>query len=273
MPTTPDLHAIAQEMKAAQDGARHVEPFTARVPGFDLEAAYAVADLIHRERVAKGARLVGRKIGFTNPAMWARYGVREPIWAHVYDTTVVRLHDTGASCRLARFVEPKIEPEIVLHFHSAPALGASPQNVLSAIDWVAHGFEIVQSHFPGWKFEAPDTVADWALHATLLVGPPQPVAALGDDLVAALEDFTVTLSCDGREVEVGKGSNALGSPLAAIVHLVTTLATQPGAEPLQAGELVTTGTLTTARTVRVGETWQSAIRGIALPGLTVAFSD
>lgn len=267
-----DLQTIAQEMKAAQDAGRQIAPFTTRLPGFDLAAAYEVADLIHRARLAEGAKPVGRKIGFTNPTMWAKFGVREPIWAYVYDTTVVRLHGTRATCRLARFVEPKIEPEIVLHFHSAPPLEASPADVLNAVDWIAHGFELVQSHFPGWKFEAPDTVADWALHGTLLVGPPQPLARLGADLLAALATFSLTLSRDGQAVETGSGSNVLGSPLAAIAHLVTVLAAQPDAEPLQAGELVTTGTITVARSVRAGETWQSALRGVALPGLTVEFA-
>jgi 2-oxo-3-hexenedioate decarboxylase len=268
----PDLHALAQEMKAAQEAAGQIEPFTTRLPGFDLRAAYEVADLVHRARLAEGAKPVGRKIGFTNPAMWDRFGVREPIWAYVYDTTVVQLQGTRTTCRLGRFVEPKIEPEIVLHFHSTPSLGADPDGVLSAIDWVAHGFEIVQSHFPGWKFEAPDTVADWALHGTLIVGPPQPVARLGGDLVAALETFSLALSCDGREVETGRGSNVLGSPLAAITYLASLLG-QTDHAPLHAGELVTTGTITTARSVRAGETWQSEVKGIALPGLTVEFSE
>jgi 2-oxo-3-hexenedioate decarboxylase len=266
-----DLPALAQEMKAAQDTARQIAPFTSRVPGFDLAAAYTVADLVHRARVAEGAKPVGRKIGFTNPAMWAAFGVREPIWAYVYDSTVVHLANTRADCRLAGFVEPKIEPEIVLHFRSTPPLGARPNDLLNAIDWIAHGFEIVQSHFPGWRFQAPDTVADWALHGMLLVGPPHPVATLGDGLVAALESFTLTLSCNGREIETGRGSNVLGSPLAAIAHLIAVLATHPDAA-LQAGELVTTGTLTTARTVRAGETWRSDLAGIALPGLEVVFS-
>ena len=236
IPTAPDLHALAQQMKAAQDSARQIEPFTTRLPGFDLRAAYEVADLMHRARLAKGAKPVGRKIGFTNPAMWDRFGVREPIWAYVYDTTVVQLEGTRTSCRLARFVEPKIESEIVLHFHSAPPHGPSLDGVLNAIDWVAHGFEIVQSHFPGWKFETPDTVADWALHGTLMVGPPQPVARLGGDLTAALKGFSLTLSCDGQEVEAGRGSNALGSPLAAIAHLVRLLGKQSAYAPLHAGE-------------------------------------
>jgi 2-keto-4-pentenoate hydratase len=63
----PDLNALASEMKAAQDSARQIVPFTTRLPGFDLATAYEVAHLIHRARVADGAKPVGRKIGFTNP--------------------------------------------------------------------------------------------------------------------------------------------------------------------------------------------------------------
>jgi 2-keto-4-pentenoate hydratase len=272
VPRGLDLQALALEMKAAQDSARHIEPFTTRLPAFDLSLAYEVAHLIHRARLTDGAKPVGRKIGFTNPDMWARFGVREPVWAYIYDTTVVHLHDTRTTCQLSRFVEPKIEPEIVFRFRTAPRAGDSPIDVMNAIDWVAHGFEIVQSHCPGWKFQAPDTVADWALHGTLLIGPPQPLPRLGSDVITALESFTLTLSCDGRLVETGKGSNVLGNPLAAIVHLLSVLAKQPDYAPLQAGEIVTTGTITTARSVGSGEIWRSELQGISLPGLTVEFS-
>jgi 2-oxo-3-hexenedioate decarboxylase len=273
MPAAFDLRTLALEMKAVQDSAHQIEPFTTRLPGFDLAAAYEVARLIHRERVAEGARPVGRKIGFTNPAMWSRYSVREPIWAHIYDTTVVQLRDTQATCRLGRFAEPKIEPEIVLQFRTAPRPGAGLAEIANAVGWVAHGFEIVQSHFPGWKFLAPDTVADWALHGTLLIGPPQTIPQLGVDVIAALESFTLGLFRDGRHIETGKGSNVLGSPLAAIAHLLSVLASQPEYAPLQAGEIVTTGTITTAQSVRAGEVWRSEMQGIGLPGLTVELTE
>ncbi len=272
MPTGFDLLALASEIKAAQDTARQIEPFSTRLSGFDVSTAYEVAQLVHRARLAEGAKPIGRKIGFTNPDMWVRFGVHEPIWAHIYDTTVVQLQETRSACRLSRFAEPKIEPEIVFKFHTAPEAGAGLTGVLDAIDWVAHGFEIVQSHFPGWNFQAPDTVADWGLHGTLLIGPPQPLSQLGDEIIAALESFTLTLSCDGRVVETGRGSNVLGSPLAAIAHLLSVLAKQPNYLHLQAGEVVTTGTITTAQPVRAGETWRSELQGIAFPGLTVAFS-
>ena len=33
----------------------------------------------------------------------------------------------------------------------------SDEQILGCIDWMAHGFEIVVSVFPGWKFTAADT--------------------------------------------------------------------------------------------------------------------
>ncbi|MEW6099528.1 MAG: fumarylacetoacetate hydrolase family protein [Pseudomonadota bacterium] len=271
MLTSDVIRAIAQQMKAAQDESRQLPPFSAQIEGFDLASAYAVADLIHRARVQQGAVPVGRKIGFTNPHMWDRYGVREPIWAYVYDSTVVHTDGKLRPCSLGRFTEPKIEPEIVFHFHQTPPPGAEPSALLGCIDWVAHGLEIVQSHFPGWKFEAADTVADWALHATLLVGEPQPLERLGTGVVDDLQHFTVDLSCNGVLRERGVGANVLDSPLLALAHLISVLARQPQYPPLQAGELVTTGTITSAHPVQAGEVWRTDLHGIALPGMAVEF--
>jgi hypothetical protein len=51
-----------------------IEPLTAQVHGFDINAAYEVARLVHEERIREGASRVGRKIGFTNRDMWHAYG-------------------------------------------------------------------------------------------------------------------------------------------------------------------------------------------------------
>src|SRR5262245_33386203 len=267
-----NVQAIAEEMKAAQDLCMQIEPLTARVYGFDINAAYEVARLVHEERIREGATPVGRKIGFTNHDMWRAYGVHEPIWAYVYDTTVVHLPGSRGTCALGHFSEPRIEPEVVLHFRSAAPPGEKdPAAILACIDWIAHGIEIVQSHFPGWKFQAPDTVADWALHGTLLVGEPQGVERFEPDLVSQLERFIITLSCGGEVRDRGRGSNVLGSPLVAVAHLITLLAKQPHACALQAGELVTTGTLTVALPIRPDETWSTLFDGIQLPGILIAF--
>lgn len=114
--------------------------------GLDLPAAYAVAGLIHRERLRQGAVPVGRKIGFTNPAMWALYGVDEPIWSYVYDTTIIHVGDGRADYRLGGFAEPKIEPEIVLHFGRMPPADGGAAEIPAAVDWIAHGIAL-----PGLK--------------------------------------------------------------------------------------------------------------------------
>ena len=149
MSTGYDVLAIARQMKAAQDEVRQIEPLTVQYPGFDVATAYDVSQWIHDARVAEGAVPVGRKIGFTNPQMWSRYGVKAPIWAYMYASTVMPLPPGRATFSLARFAEPKIEPEIVFHFRSAPPVDGDLAAILDSIDWVAHGFEIVQAHFPG----------------------------------------------------------------------------------------------------------------------------
>lgn len=272
MLTAQEIQTVASAMRAAQGEARQIEPITARMPEFDLPSAYAVAHQVHEARVSEGAVPVGRKIGFTNPDMWSIYGVREPIWAYMYDTTVNWPVGRHASCSLGRVTEPKIEPEIAFHFRSAPPVGAGTSDILQCIDWVAHACEIVQSHFPDWRFQAADTIADCGLHAALFVGEPVAMERLGPDPTAVLESFSLALSCDGAMREAGKGANVLGGPLAALVHLTQVLARQPACFRLQADEIVTTGTITTARSVRPGETWQTTLNGIALPGLTIEFT-
>ena len=93
------------------------------------------------------------------------------MWAHVYDRTVTFLDEPAGSVRIGHLAQPRLEPEIVLHFSSAPRATDDEESLLSHIDWIAHGYEIVQSHFPHWKFKAADTIAAFGLHGALVVGP------------------------------------------------------------------------------------------------------
>ena len=84
-----------------------------------------------------------------------------------------------------------------------------------------------------------------------------------------LENFEISLSCNGELREVGRGPHVLRSPLIALAHLVSVLSKQPESSPLQADEIVTTGTITTAQSVRVGESWRTNLNDITLPDLAV----
>jgi 2-oxo-3-hexenedioate decarboxylase len=230
---------------------------------------YRVAARLHEHRLTRGWRPVGRKIGFTNRTLWARYDVFQPIWGHVYDRTLIRADADRATVSLAGLSEPRVEPEICFGLKAAPRAG-DVSSLLDSIEWVAHSCEIVQCHHPDWKFKLADSVADNGLHGRLVVGTPVPVDRL-PDLAERLPAVEIALRRGQTVVDRGVGANVLDSPLLALQHLVDVLATQPESPPLAAGEVVSTGTLTNAHVVAAGQTWSTELIGLPLPGLTLSF--
>jgi 2-keto-4-pentenoate hydratase len=144
-----DVQVIADEVFATIGTGRQITPFTSRPGGLTLDGSYRVTALLSRLYEARGDKRLGRKIGFTNRAIWEQYNVYAPIWGYVYHSTVHDLINT-ASLPLAGFAEPRIEPEVVFGLGRAPASDMDEAALLSCVDWVAHGFEIVQSIFPQW---------------------------------------------------------------------------------------------------------------------------
>jgi 2-oxo-3-hexenedioate decarboxylase len=268
---TATLAAIASESLAALDARQQITPFSARIDGFRLADAYRVGADVRARRVARGERPVGRKIGFTNRTIWAEYDVWAPVWGTMYHSTVQRLAAADARFSLDRMIDPRIEPEIVFGLAHAPEAGMDEAALLGCVDWVAHGYEIVQSIYPDWKFTAADTVAAFTLHGALLIGQPRSVSDDRAGWRAALSSFEVSLSCDGAEADRGQAANVLGGPLSALRHLVELLAQDSAQPPLAAGEIVTTGTVTRALPIKPGQRWQTRLNGLALAGLDVRF--
>src|SRR4051812_16099640 len=151
---------LADDLIDAHERPREVAPFSERYPGLTAQAGYAAARALHRHRIAQGWQPLGRKIGFTNRTIWARYGVYEPIWGTVYDRT---MEADAAAFTLAGLVQPRIEPEICFGLKHAPRSPAIA-DLIEAIEWVAHSFEIVQCHHPEWKMKLADCCADNGLH-------------------------------------------------------------------------------------------------------------
>ena len=266
-----DIQAVAAEALVALDTGHQVAPFSMRLSAFDIEDAYRVTGAIRQMRKTRGEMPIGRKIGFTNRTIWAEYNVYGPIWGYVYNRTVRNLSEIDDTFSLVGLAEPRIEPEIIFKLAVAPALGMGEGTLLKSIDWVAHGFEIVQSIFPGWKFAAPDTVAAFGLHGALLIGPRHSLAAHAEDWGLALSTFEIDLKRDGVVVDHGLATNVLGGPVSALRHLIDMLARDQVNPPLAAGEIITTGTLTRALPVTPGETWTTELIGVGLDGICVRF--
>ncbi|WP_296923068.1 hypothetical protein [Polaromonas sp.] len=136
----------------------------------------------------------------------------------------------------------------------------------------------MHTHFPGWKFSAAQAVADEGLHGRLLVGRPVdlPPGTPPHALAEALAGIRLRLYGDGVLRDEGTGANVLDGPLQALLHFVKEIRALAGAPVLQAGDVVTTGTLTDAWPVLPGQTWHTEVDGAGpvagqLAGLSVRF--
>jgi 2-oxo-3-hexenedioate decarboxylase len=263
--------AIADEVLSVLGTARQITPPVSRDSAFDLMAAYRVARKIRDLREKRGERPVGRKIGFTNRSAWTSLKAAAPIWGYMYASTV---HDLGPHSRvsLAGLAEPRIEPEIMFGLAASPTPDMDERGLAGCLAWVAHGFEIVRSIYPGWSFLPPDAVVGFGMHSSLWIGPRHPFAPRAAEWRRELTTFAVELFCNEAASDRGSGADVLGGPLSALRALVTVLAADADNPPLAAGEIVTTGSLTRAPPIAPGEVWETRMSGIPLEGARLALT-
>jgi len=266
-----DIDALASELRAAYAERRVLSAPPSSRDGLDLATAYAVERELVRMRRAAGHQTVGVKVGFANKAMWRVLKLETLVWAHMYDDTVRDAAGNAATLSLARTISPKIEPEIVFKMKAPLSAGVTEAAAaLEAVEWLALGFEIIDCPYADWKFQPADFVAAYGLHTALIIGEPRPVTAMSiPELIEQLPKFKVRLSKDGQLVEEGSGRNSLRSPALCLAELASAMATQDGAEPLAAGDLVSSGTLTESTLIQPGATWTASVEGIDLPALTL----
>jgi 2-keto-4-pentenoate hydratase len=266
-----EVETLAHELLSAYETGQMIAVPPSQRPGFDLNMAYEVEATLKRFRESGGHRAVGRKVGYANKAMWRVLKLETLVWAHMYDDTVHYSDSNSATLSLAHPRSLKIEPEIVLGLKQ-PVMGepSDAASALASTDWLALGFEIIDCPFPEWKFLPSDFVASFGLHAALVVGErvqvrPELIAGLVD----ALPRFKVRMSKSGEFVEEGSGRNSLKSPALCLAELGAAIVRRFPNEPLSAGEIVSSGTLTAGHLTGKGDRWTAEVEGLSLPALTV----
>jgi 2-oxo-3-hexenedioate decarboxylase len=118
---------------------------------------------------------------------------------------------------------------------------------------------------------SPRPTAANGVHGALAIGPRHTIGPRAGQWQKELPGFAVDLLCDGRVMDRGCAANVLDGPVLALRHLVGLLESDGVNPPLAAGDIVTTGTLTRALPVNSGETWSTALHGIALEGIRLRF--
>ncbi len=232
--------------------------------GLDLTSAYAVEAEFRRLREAQRHLAVGRKAGYANKAVWRALKLETLVWAHMYDDTVHYSLNCTAEFALGSLTGARLEPEIIFKLKDATGAG------LESVEWLAIGFEIIACPFPDWKFQPAEFVAAWGLHRNLIIGQPCPVMAENiPALSEQLANFKLRLLRNDEFVEEGAGRNSLRSPALCLAEFTSAVQRQPACEPLQAGELFSSGTLTAAQPIQAGETWRVELEGVDIPALSL----
>jgi 2-oxo-3-hexenedioate decarboxylase len=266
-----EVEALARELYSAYETGKMVGSPPSNRPGFDLGAAYEVEAKLRQFREAAGHRVVGRKVGYANKAMWRVLKLETLVWAHMYDDTVHYCDSNSATLAIAHPRSMKIEPEIVFGLKqtiTSQSLDAAA--ALEATEWLALGFEIIDCPFPEWKFQPRDLVASFGLHAALVIGKKiQIEPGVIPRLMGELSRFKVRISKFGTLVEEGSGRNSLKSPALCLAELGAAIARRFPSDPLRAGEIVSSGTLTTGHLTSKGDQWAVEVEGISLPALTL----
>ncbi|HEY6301861.1 MAG TPA: hypothetical protein VIX14_02235 [Terriglobales bacterium] len=269
-----ETESLAREVRSAYETGEMIPIPPSERPGFDLNAAYEVEATLKQFREDGGNRAVGRKVGYANKAMWRVLKLETLVWAHMYDDTVHYSDRNSATLALAHPHSLKIEPEIVFGLKSPITVegGEVPDAsaALASTDWLAVGFEIIDCPYPRWQFQPSDFVASFGLHAALVIGERVPVRHDGiAALVEELSRFKVRMLKNGEFVEEGSSRNSLRSPALCLAELSAAVMRRFPTEPLRAGEIVSSGTLTAGHLTDGGDLWKVEVEGLLLPPLTL----
>lgn len=258
MPTSPGVlvdgvQLAARRLIDARRTGQPCSPVRDLIGPADVATAYAVQELVVADLRADGARVVGRKIGLTSPAVQAQLGVDRPDFGVLLDDMDV---SAAAVVPMARLLQPKVEAEIAFVLGSDLVDGPlDVDQVRAAVAVARPALEIVDSRVAGWDITFADTVADNGSSALFVLGDEQ----VSLDLFRPV-DAEMTMAVDGVTVSTGNGAACLGDPLLALAWLARTA--REFGDPLRAGQVVLSGALGPMVPVTPGVVVEAHIGGL-----------
>lgn len=244
--TEAEVAAFAERLAVAEATRIPIDRLTDERPDLSLADAYRIQDSLVGRRLGRGERLVGAKLGFTSLAMRRALGVETPNFGWLTDAMLL----DGPAVPLGTLIHPKVEPEIAFLLGrdlAGPAVTAV--HVLEATVGVALCLEVVDSRYEGFRFRAPDNIADNSSAARLVLG-----GRLVEPRSIDLAELGVVFSVDGELVATAAGAAVEGHPATAVAWLARRLA--ESGRSLRAGDLVISGGLTAPVDLRPGSVVQ-----------------
>jgi 2-oxo-3-hexenedioate decarboxylase len=251
---------VAELAALLDDAARHAiaVPQISATVTLTLSDAYEIQRASIARRLQRGERRVGMKMGFTSRAKMEQMGVSDLIWGRL---THAMLAEDGGVISRARFVHPRVEPEVAFLLRKPLSGVVTPLQALDAVEAVAPALEIIDSRYENFRFSLTDVVADNSSSSALTIGP-------WNDPRQPLDNLGMMLTIDGRAQAFGSTAAILGDPLRSLVAAARLVA-QSG-ETLEPGQIVMAGGATMAFELKVGMHVQLAAERLGRTSFTVA---
>jgi len=238
------IKTLAEMLLAAEQAQKPLAPLTETDPDITVEEAYKIQLRIIEMKKSLGRVVVGKKIGLTSLAMQAMLGVKEPDYGHILDDMVVR---EGEKIPLADLIAPRIEGEIAFILkEDLPGPGVTLTEVIRCSEGVIPALEIIDSRIRDWKIKLPDTVADNASSARIVLG-----GVITPSPMVDLRTVGMVLEKNGEVLATAAGAAVLGHPAQAVAWLANKLAAY--GVILRKGEVILSGALTAAAPVTAGD--------------------
>lgn len=250
---------LAEALREAERTGAPIAPLTEASPAMTVEVAYAIQRANLDARLARGERLVGRKIGLTSLAIQRQLGVDQPDFGAITDAMEIA---DGDECAVETLIAPRVEAEFAFEIGTDLSAEPSLAEVEAALSSVAVAMEIIDSRIVDWRIALADTVADNASMARVVWGKFVPATP---ELLAALPELVISLHRDGVTVSEGPGSAVLGHPAKSVHWLAHALGAQ--GDTLRAGDRVLAGAVSAAVPLTAGSSWQIETAG--LPAATL----
>ncbi|MBP1713978.1 MAG: 2-oxopent-4-enoate hydratase [Deltaproteobacteria bacterium] len=237
-------NVLADMLLAAEDKRKPIPPLTESDPGISVEEAYAIQLRVMEMKKVAGQTVVGKKIGLTSLAMQAMLGVKEPDYGHLLNGMVVM---EGYKVPMAELIAPRVEGELAFVLkEDLQGPGITLTEVIRCSEGVIPSLEIIDSRVADWKIRLPDTVADNASSARIVLGGTvTPLPSLD------LRTVGMVLEKNGEIVATAAGAAVLGHPAQAVAWLANKLAGY--GIRLRKGEVILSGSLTAAIPVTAGD--------------------
>ena len=251
--TVDVVESLADRLESAWSAHRPCAPVRDVLGEQDVVSAYAVQGVLTARRQARGARVVGRKIGLTASAVQRQLGVDRPDFGVLFadmDASFDAVIDIDA------FIAPRIEAEVAFVLGAdldSPTLEMA--DVRAAVDYATAALEIVDSRIADWDIRLADTIADNASSGAFVLGDRHRELGDFEPRAVSMEMFEAD-----RLVSTGDGAACLGDPLNALLWLARTM--RDFDEPLRAGQVVLSGALGPMVDVSPGADFRAEISGL-----------